>query len=84
MYDLLLNSTGVSKMVPIEDISAETDSAAIHAQAQVNTVKFKGQFTQIVEFILFYLLSVGFQISEIYTAYPIELYIQFKLCRSKK
>lgn len=38
-------------MVPIEDSSAETDSAAIRAQAQVSTGTLKGRFIQILEYI---------------------------------
>lgn len=38
----MFNSTGISKMVPVEDNSAETDSEVIHTEAQVSTRTVKG------------------------------------------
>ena len=39
---IMCNSTGISKMVPVEDSSAETDSAVVHSEAQVSARTVKG------------------------------------------
>lgn len=46
-------------MVPVEDSSAETDSAVICAPAEVSFRTFKGWFTQMLEYI-YLMTSVNF------------------------